>query len=54
MKIKRSVALPAYIDRWLQQKSKKNGLSISAIVTHELMKAFEENNNQKGIKKCTK
>ena len=37
MKVKRSIAIPAPLLKWLQERAEKEGLSVSALITQMLM-----------------
>lgn len=42
MKVKRSFAITGPLDKWLRLSAKKNGMSISAYLTHLLAKLMED------------
>lgn len=42
VKIKRSIAIPLPVDKWLERTAKKQGYSVSALVTHLLLTIMEK------------
>lgn len=42
MKDKISIAIPAYVNVWLRKKAKKDGQSVSSLISHVLAKYVGE------------